>query len=171
MLDNLLVYQEITDRPDTWENYLFDKEKLNFVTAQDISKNPDGYILCFSFFDLKHLLDIKPDSGTYIYSSSEAFSEEQAIDFKKLKKWLDFLGIKPVGFDVQIDDGKVSLTFEHGYHASGHASKEEITRVIEAIDPDVIIPVHTTNSKWFEDRFGSSHSVKNLNVGERLTLN
>lgn len=112
ILDSVLVYQEITDRNDSWEKFLFDKEKLNFVTPQEISKNPAGYIICFSFFDIKHLLDIEMDNGTYIYSSSEAHGEEQAIDFLKLKKWLDFLGMKPVGFDVIMRDDKAYLHFE-----------------------------------------------------------
>jgi hypothetical protein len=34
-----------------------------------------SFILCFSFFDMKHLLDIKPEGGTYIYSACEAFNE------------------------------------------------------------------------------------------------
>ncbi len=29
---------------------------------------------------MKHLLDIKPNGGTYIYSACEAFSEEMEID-------------------------------------------------------------------------------------------
>jgi ribonuclease J len=171
MLDGLLVYQEMTDRPDTWENYLNGKEKLNYVAAKEISKNPAGYIVCFSFFDLKHLLDIWPEEGSYIYSSSEAFTEEQAIDFRKLKNWLDYLGMKPVGFDVLIEDGKAKLHFNPGFHASGHASKEDITRIIDAIDPDVIIPVHTTNCKWFQDKFEGTHTVKLLSIGERFVLN
>jgi ribonuclease J len=36
-----------------------------------IRESPGDYILCFSFFDMKHLLDIKPEGGNYIYSSCE----------------------------------------------------------------------------------------------------
>ena len=46
-----------------------------YVDHVSIRKNPDNYILCSSFFDMKHLLDIKPNGGTYINSSCEAFNE------------------------------------------------------------------------------------------------
>jgi len=40
-----------------------------YVSHSEIRENPDNHILCLSFFDMKHLLDIKPDGGAYIYSS------------------------------------------------------------------------------------------------------
>jgi ribonuclease J len=171
ILDNLLIYSEIKEMTKVWERYLNGRESLNYIAAKDVSSNPDGYILSFSFFDLNDLMDIRPNAGSYIYSSSEAYTEEQAIDFGKLKNWLDVMGLKPVGFNVQVEDGKVRPYFESGYHASGHASKEEIAKIIDDIDPDVIIPVHTTKSEWFEEHFGGSHSVKLLRNGEKFVLN
>ncbi|HEA70346.1 MAG TPA: hypothetical protein ENH98_00305, partial [archaeon] len=32
---------------------------------------------------------------------------------------------------------------EQGFHASGHASEDELVYIIDTIDPDIIIPVHT----------------------------
>ncbi len=169
-LDDLLVYSEVKGRTNVWERYLNGRETLSYVTANDVRKNLDGFILSFSFFDMSDLIDIRPDAGTYIYSSSEAHSEEQAIDFIKLKNWLDRLGLKSAGFDIRAEDGKIRPYFDTGFHTSGHAAKEDIIKVIDNVDPDVIIPVHTEKSQWFEDQFGGSYVVKRLNIGEKFEL-
>lgn len=166
-IQDILVYQELKETKNAWDGVVRERLQLPYVTHLQISANPGNYIICFSFFDMKHLLDIKPKGGIYIYSSSEAFSEEQEIDFKKLKHWLDRLGIKPYGFDVIKDNGEFKAIFDPGYHASGHASRDTLEKVINSIDPDILIPVHTTNGKWFEERFKHVKLVKN---GERFSL-
>jgi ribonuclease J len=120
-----------------------------------IRENPNNYILCFSFFDMKHLLDIKPDGGTYIYSACEAFSEEMEIDFRRLWQWLRRFNISPCGFSMQkgVEGGDYGLSFDRRYHASGHASGEDITWVIDQIDPEHIIPIHTEAREWFKENF------------------
>jgi ribonuclease J len=41
-------------------------------------------------------------------------------------------------------DENDALRFDGRYHASGHASGEDIAWVIEQIDPDYIMPIHTS---------------------------
>ena len=89
-MDSLRVYSEIGNKSRKWEQEVvqplfFDQ----YVNHETIRENPDNFILCFSFFDMKHLLDIKPNGGTYIYSACEAFSEEMEIDFVRLWHWLE----------------------------------------------------------------------------------
>jgi ribonuclease J len=124
-----------------------------YVDPGAISKQPGDYILCFSFYDMKHLLDIKPHGGTYIYSSSEAFSEEDTFDFIRLGRWVDFFGLKTYGFKIVDEGHSVKPVFEWGFHASGHASREEIESTIVEIDPDVLVPVHTQAQDWFKEKF------------------
>jgi ribonuclease J len=91
---------------------------------------------------MKHLLDIKPDGGTYIYSACEAFSEEMEIDFVRLWHWLERFNIDPVGFSVEkMDGGEYKPCFDKRFRASGHASREDITWAIEQIDPDYVVPI------------------------------
>jgi ribonuclease J len=45
------------------------------------------------------------------------------------------------------------LRFDGHYHASGHASGEDITWVKDQIDPEHIVPVHTEAREWFADKF------------------
>ena len=149
------IYKELKKRDkDKWETgIIMANWKERYICPKDIMQDPSQYILCFSFFDLKHLLDIKPKGGSYIYSSSEAFSEEQSFDFIRLGHWLDFFKLKTYGFKLEKVDGNLYPIFEKGFHASGHASGEEIVGLIERVDPDIIIPVHTEKPIWFKERF------------------
>ncbi|MCU0638208.1 MAG: ribonuclease J, partial [Methanothrix sp.] len=115
--EGLGIYDEITDRSRRkWEQEVVMPLYANrYVDHTSIRERPEDYILCFSFFDMKHLLDIKPEGGTYIYSACEAFSEEMEIDFLRLWQWLRRFGINSCGFSL---DGRGALTFERRYHAS-----------------------------------------------------
>jgi ribonuclease J len=99
---------------------------------------------------MKHLLDIKPNCGTYIYSSCEAFNEEIEIDFRRLWHWVKRFDIDSCGFSL---DENGNLGVEKRCHASGHASGEDITWTIEQIDPDCIVPIHTEARDGFARSF------------------
>jgi len=159
-LKNLLIYGELKLTQPNWERFLNEKRDLDYIDPTKISKNQDNYLLCFSFFDMKNLLDIKPDQGTYIYSSSEAFEEESEFDFVRLNNWLKYLGFNIHGFEVIEEADRKKPIFSEGYHASGHASKSDLINTIETIDPEVIIPVHTDNPTWFSDNFDNAVILK-----------
>ena len=91
MTDGLRIYSEVMDKSKRkWEQEVVQTNYGDrYVSHTEIRENPDNYILCFSFFDMKHLLDIKPEGGNYIYSSCEAFNEQMEIDFKRLWHWLN----------------------------------------------------------------------------------
>jgi ribonuclease J len=164
-LENIYVYDEIIDHEDgkrKWETEVVRiRAGDRYVSPQDIRKSPGAFILCFSFFDMKHLLDIKPDGGTYIYSSCEPFNEEMEIDFKRLWEWLVTFNLAPKGIAKNVTSGEVDI--EPGLHASGHASPKDLEWVITQINPEVIIPVHTENKQWFADTFDG---VVMLNDGD-----
>jgi ribonuclease J len=90
--------------------------------------------------------------GAYgiVETSCEAFNEEMEIDFKRLWHWLKRFNIESCGFSM---DENGDLGFEKCYHASGHASGEDITWAIEQIDPDYIVPIHTEARDWFAKSF------------------
>jgi ribonuclease J len=153
--DSLRIYSEIGNRSRKWEKEaILPNYSDKYVNHEDIRENPDNYILCFSFFDMKHLLDIKPKSGTYIYSACEAFSEEMEIDFVRLWHWLMRFGMTVHGFSMEKNDGgEYKPLFDKRYHASGHASLKDIIWTIDQIDPDHIVPIHTEARDWFADNF------------------
>jgi ribonuclease J len=164
--DDLRIYNEIADKSRRkWEQEVVQPFYGDrYVDQASIRDAPENYILCFSFFDMKHLLDIKPDGGTYIYSACEAFNEEMEIDFKRLWHWLRRFNIDPCGFSL---DEKGNLFFEKRYHASGHASREDITWVVDQIDPDYIVPIHTEARDWFALSF---ENVVQVDEGKRYKL-
>jgi len=156
-LNNLTIFRDLKQVYKGWEKYIMsDNGKIDYIDPVDISKEPEKYICCFSLYDVKNLLDINTKKGTYIYSSSEAFEEESEFDFIRLKSWLNFFEFTVVGFDVILEGSKVKPIFEKGFHASGHLSKSDLIRIIELINPDILIPVHTDSPDWFYANFDNT---------------
>ncbi|MEM2619549.1 MAG: MBL fold metallo-hydrolase [Candidatus Hadarchaeales archaeon] len=161
----LLVYRELRAMREGWVKQVFERHRERYIDPDEIAKNPGGFILCFSFYDVKNLLDIKPKGGTYIYSGSEAFNEEATFDFVRLWNWLKKFNLRAVGFEVR----KGELKFEHGYHASGHASSRELLELIEEIDPKMVVPVHTEDPKFFRKKVKKRKVVLPV-PGEKIAI-
>ena len=117
------------------------------MAAAAIRREPGAYILCLSYWDITNLIDLEPQGGAYIYSSSEAHSEEQEIDARRLTNWLDHFGLRKVGGLPGAEQGP--------YHASGHIDGPALQGLIEEIGAERILPVHTEHPEWFEKRWGS----------------
>ena len=166
-LDRLKIYYELKDRKNAkWETEVVMKQRPGqYIDGAAVARNPDKYILCFSFFDMKNLLDIKPEGGTYIYSACEAFSEEMEFDFKRLAEWLKFFKFDVKGFGLCAEGDMITPVFDAAFHASGHASPEDIAWAIDTIDPDIIIPVHTQGHDWFAEKWENTRIVHD---GERI---
>lgn len=151
-MSDLLIYSDLKLKKGSYEKQIHEKFKDKLIDPSEVAKAPENYILCFSFWDMKQLLDIKPEKGTYIYSSSEAYSEEQVIDFLRLWNWIKFFHLKVRGFNITDINGKVQPEFEEGFHASGHASASELLKIVEEINPKIVLPVHTENPELFTER-------------------
>jgi len=150
-LHGLKIYEIFKNTKQKWEQVVvLENYSDQYVSPLEIRENQENYILCFSFYDMPYLLDVMPNGGVYIYSSSEAFGEEQEFSFLRLWNWLQHFSFEVYGFKVD-ENGKP--IFEKGLHASGHISKEELRDAIDEIDPDYIIPVHTENPEWFVGNF------------------
>ena len=157
--DVLLVYREVKDAAK-WEEELltrYDKHS-RVVQPQDIRQSEGGFILCLSFWDINELIDINPvNGGLYIYSSSEAFNEEQRFDIVRLRRWLGHFNLSPVGVP-DAETGKVPEA-ERGFHSSGHASASGLLEIIDLINPKVVIPIHTEHPEVFVDKIGTQRNV------------
>jgi ribonuclease J len=129
----------------TWEEGLLEKYESHAVDAAAIRKAPGEYVLCLSYWDIAILIDIEPDGGTYIYSASEAYDEEQRIDHERLANWLDYFKLNKVGGLPGAEKGP--------FHASGHIDGPSMEWVIETINPGKILPVHSQKLGWYEKRW------------------
>ncbi len=135
-----------------WLSGVLDRHADAFLNPRDIARAPGRHLLCFSFFDCNDLVDLKKEGATegglWLYSSSEAHGEEQEFDFLRLEHWIEWAGMRKVGFRHTVDAaGERRLTFEHpddvGHHASGHATEAELVELIARAGPRAIVPVHT----------------------------
>ena len=106
----------------------------NTINYKDLQEEPEKFIFRCDFFELKELIDIKPENGIYIRSVTEPFDEEMEIDYKRVKNWLDHFNL-PM----------------HQMHASGHASGPEILSMIREVSPDVVYPIHTEHKEMFKE--------------------
>jgi len=164
--DNTLVVYEEVKNVLNWEKDLLKRygDKGKTVQPEDIRRDEGAYILCLSFWDINELIDIRTSKGgLYIYSSSEAFNEEQRIDMRRLRQWIDHFGLLPAGVpDAQT--GKVAEA-ERGLHSSGHASAPELLEIIETINPRIVIPIHTEAPELFADKLGAQRQVVIPKIG------
>jgi ribonuclease J len=77
----------------------------------------------------------KFEDNVYLMSTSEPFSEELEIEFRRLSNWINLVGLK----------------YEYS-HCSWHAHKEDLMRIVNDINPQKgIIPLHTTNPLAFRN--------------------
>jgi len=158
LLPSLLMYGGFSEpRMPVWKRGLFDQ--ITPVSSGEVKRDPGSFILCFSLYDLVALPDIAPDGGSYISSTCEAFNEEMALDTARLHEWLDRFGIGCHGLLGRSPDAV-------GFHASGHASPRDLEAIVDRIDPDLIIPVHTTAPEWYSKRWEQVVIPEN---GEEIT--
>jgi ribonuclease J len=130
-------------------NGIVPKYKEKIVRIKDIAHSPGDYILCYSFWDLPNLLDMEIEDGAYLYSTSEAYTEEQLIDTRRLLNWLKLLNLKPLG----IEEDHSGIRFTSRFHASGHSSFGDLVNHIEELKPDLLVPLHTEHPETFEAYF------------------
>jgi ribonuclease J len=146
--ESICVLQEPMATEKVWMRELSQRlPQSGLVDASEVRRDPGAFLLCLSFWDIGNLVDIDPAGGTYIYSASEAYTEEQAIDQQRLINWLEHFGMRRFGGLPGEATGP--------FHASGHADGPTLESVISEIAPRRILPVHTEDASWFADRWPS----------------
>lgn len=154
--ENVFIIHEKKSDDRTYLKEIKEKYKDKIITPKILNNNLGDFIICYSFYDLVNLIDLNIDEGAYIYSSSEAFTEEQEIDIKRLFNWLNYFNLKIYGIELQNE----KPIFSGDYHSSGHASFDDIIWMINEINPEFIIPVHTENIEEFIKIFGEKRVIK-----------
>ena len=150
--DDMLIYKDLRYRIEPWEEGLREQSGSRLVSPRQVRDSPGDYILCFSFWDAKNLIDINVQGGLYVYSSSEAYTEEQEMDFERLRNWLGHFGIRSVGLPYEKRQSISALPEEEqGLHSSGHASADDIMDFVREINPRTVVPIHTENPGYFLD--------------------
>lgn len=140
----VVVYADVKSAPRYWEREFRERDEVKgkLIEASQVRASPGDYILCFSFYDINDLVDIDPQGGTYIYSSSEAYNEESRRDLYRLRNWLDYFRVRFLG-DPE------DPCADRRLHASGHASGADLLSMVKRIHPQVLIPIHTEKPELF----------------------
>lgn len=137
-------------------NALFEaKENGILIGPEEINERPERFAISAGYFDFPHILDLDENvlnGSAYIHSTSEAYTEEQEIDTRRLIQWLKYFNIHPYGLKVEGDH----VIFTKDFHASGHVSPTELENILNNVRPDYILPVHTQDRFWFVQRWGDT---------------
>ncbi len=101
-----------------------------------VKKNLKDVVMFLSVSELSQMIDIKPQKGTFIFSMSEHYLEGDGNEEYKecLENWIKHFGLE----FIQI-------------HCSGHSDEKGIKELIEAIEPEIVIPVHTESAVRFKE--------------------
>ncbi len=147
-IPEILIYKDFKSKRPSWEAEIHRHYSEKIIPPADIRENPQKFILCFSYWDANDLIDISLQGGTYIYSASEVFDEEGAMDMRRLANWIDLFGMKGIGLPREELNWDIPES-EKGYHSSGHACGEDLLELIRRIDPKILIPIHTEDPGYF----------------------
>lgn len=103
----------------------------------EIRENGRRYVICAPqvVYILPELCyRASPCAIDFILSKSEPFNEEMVFSFDKLLNWLAFYGCRRY----------------YQIHVSGHASPDDLRRIVEVANPTTLVPVHTKHPELFE---------------------
>ncbi len=152
---NIKVYFRISKScsfKDT-DYYKWEREYCSkMINYKEIKKNPKKYVMFLGFYKLMELVYIQPKNADFIYSMSEHFLEGEDNEEMRivLENWMKHF----------------KLNF-HKAHCSGHASQEDIKKIVTSIKPKILIPIHTESAAKFKEFHDNVKIVKN---GERIEV-
>ncbi|HUV05445.1 MAG TPA: MBL fold metallo-hydrolase RNA specificity domain-containing protein [Armatimonadota bacterium] len=141
---SIAIYSEYEASTSAWKKGINEKYPEKLIRPENVAKHQDKFICCFSFFDVNELAYIKPVAGSiWIYSSCEAFNEDMRIDLVRLGEWLRHHEMVFMGGDDEDE--------KNPFHASGHACRSDLLKLVDIIRPEVVIPVHTEKPELFKE--------------------
>lgn len=114
------------------------------VTAVDINENPSEYVLHLDYYRFQNFIDLNPPEGSiYVRAQTEPFNDEMELSEDRLMHWLEHFGI-----NAHNDHEPLQI------HASGHAAGPEIQAMIDKIEPQTLVPIHTEHPERFDNPHG-----------------
>ena len=128
--------QRLKIKRNSWFD-LLKRHSTNRIFIEDLKKIASDSVMLFRPV---HISDMEKadclDGASYIYSLWEGYWERG--DYNRLKNWLQEVGIP-----------KTSI------HTSGHASIIDLKRLVEALSPRKVIPIHTFMPEHYPEIFSN----------------
>ncbi len=117
----------------------------NGVRATDIRQEPEAYLLHLSYYESNELFDLDPPAGSrWIRCLTEPYSDEMALDLDRQRNWLERFGM---AHNLPATDRHPAGPLGGLTHVSGHAAGDDLKPFVEAIEADVLVPIHTTEAQ------------------------
>jgi ribonuclease J len=107
------------------------------IKKEEISSQPDKYVIFVRPSmqkDMEHIAGL--DGGNFIYSMWEGYKNKP-----NTKRFLQYFESK--GFSI------------HDIHTSGHADIDTLKKIVEAIKPENIVPIHTFHGADYKNYFNA----------------
>ena len=128
--------------------YIFAKYK---ITKEEIAKNPSEIMMLVRasmLSDLKIIDSFK--EASYVYSLWKGYLKEERM--KKMLKFIKNNNIK-----------------KYHLHTSGHASKNTLKKLVNRIQPNKVVPIHTFHPEKYKELFDSK-IVETFSDGELIEV-
>jgi len=121
-----------SDHQPAWHRRLMDSA-IDRVEAIDIQRNPLHYLIQLSLADINELVDLNPPSGSiFLHSNGEPLGRFDPA-FELWVHWLNHFGLE--------------LRY---VSSSGHATPAALHDLVTAINPDVLMPIHSLHPELLE---------------------
>jgi ribonuclease J len=131
------------------EKILYEFKKFK-ITKEEISKQAENIVMIVRPSMQKDLEKINGiEDGNLIYSMWEGYLQNSTT-----RKFIDYL-----------TNRKFKL---HKIHTSGHADTKTLKKMVEAINPKNIVPIHTFEKEKYKEIF--SQPIVKLNDGEIIEI-
>ncbi|MHA1279079.1 MAG: MBL fold metallo-hydrolase [Candidatus Helarchaeota archaeon] len=103
------------------------------ITAYELQRNPERFLLHLEFYNINQLIDIRPPENSIFFNmKTEPFDEEGMIEQQILENWMQRFKLNLIRI-----------------HASGHAPGSQLLDMVVKINPKVIFPIHTEKPELF----------------------
>jgi ribonuclease J len=135
-------------KADGYEKLIY-KYTCKKINKDDIINNPSDYVLLVRSSMVRDLKSMNIKDGNLIYSMWSGYKDQP-----KTKDFIDLF----VSNNFKIID----------IHTSGHADVETLKEYANAINPKLLIPIHTNNKKDYKNIF--SQTVLELNDNQTYKI-
>lgn len=150
ILDGLLMYEEKTKSTMRAEP----PKSVKVVEDKEIRSHPDKYLVHAFYYDFEKIIDLQPlSNSTMILSISEPHDEEGEVEMGKIANWCNYFGLH-----------------QHYTHSSGHMNGQDLTRIVNEINPRIILPIHCKleNAILIKEKFPDRTKI--LKEGQRFEV-
>ena len=147
----VLIHDKVAASHHGWEAPLRQIYGGRLVDTATLKSQLNDVVLSYSYFDCPEFVCLDPQRLAYIYSSSEAYGEDQRLNLYKLGNWVRAFGGEIHGFTWEGCGERGKPVFSGDLNSSGHIDELSLKNLLLEVKPHVVAPLHTQSPEWFEE--------------------